>query len=671
MPERNHDSESIFARWSRLSLRAKGVASLSVPMAALFIAMLSIYWFEGNAPVTDLAVMRAYDTRAEILQLQVFLLDAETAVSGYLATADPRRLASFDSARQAAQQSLERLTTQVRSDAASVGSIDQIRAAAGEELNKLGELRDGAGALAERGHVLDRAKELNSEVRSRLSILNQEQDSRLVRARHDRDVARQQLFRIVVICGILGPIGALFVHLILAGKLVRRLHVVEENARRLAHGLPLEPFDSGSDEIAALAKQIEDAASLLQNRQRELRERERRYRELFDQAPIPYEETDIDGSIRRYNQAVCTLLQSEPAHVMGRFAWDFVAPDQRDTFRDNMLARIAAGTEAGPFECEYLLQDGSRIAVEIRENFIRNDQGEVTGVCRSLMDVTERNVAAMAARKVRQYALELTNKNEQLARALDAARSATDAKSRFLAGISHELRTPLNGIIGFSELMHDGKVGPVSAEHREFLGDILTSARHLLRLINDILDLSKVEAGKMEFEMEQRLIDPLVQEVRDVVRPLADRKHIDLTTDVPPNLTANLDASRFKQVLYNYLSNALKFTPAKGRVSVRVTLENGAHFRLEVEDTGVGIEPAEMSRLFQEFQQLPNSRTAEQGTGLGLALTRHIVEAQGGRVAVRSQPGRGSVFSAVLPLNHVEHPAEVVELPAAQSVSKN
>ncbi len=651
MPERKSDSESILARWSRLSLRAKGVAGLSIPLTALFIAMLSIYWFEGNAPDADQMVIRAYDTRAEILQFQVFLLDAETSVSGYLATGDSRRLSSYQAARSSTEQSLAKLTSLVGGDAASAAPLQQIQAAAQEELDTLKQLQTRQAPAAERNQMLDRAKELIGEVQSRLSILNQAQDLRLFRARYNRDVERQDLFRIVVVCGILGPLGSLFIHLILAGKLVRRLRQVEENARRLAHGLPLEVFDSGTDEIADLARQIENAADLLQVRDRELRASERRYRDLFDQAPIPYEETDLDGSIRRYNQAVCTLLHCEPDRIMGRLAWDFVAPDQQEGFRAAMMERLAQGTEARPFECDYLLQDGSRIAVEIRENFIRNDQGEVTGVCRSLMDVTERNIAALAARKVKQYALELSNKNEQLARALAAARSATEAKSRFLAGISHELRTPLNGIIGFSELMHDGKVGPVSPDHREFLGDILTSARHLLRLINDILDLSKVEAGKMEFQPEPQLVDTLVQEVRDVVRPLADRKNIELTTEVPASLTVVIDASRFKQVLYNYLSNAVKFTPPGGHVSLRVTVEESSRFRLEVEDTGIGIEPAEMARLFQEFQQLPNSRTADQGTGLGLALTRHIVEAQGGQVAVRSEPGRGSVFSAVLPLN--------------------
>jgi signal transduction histidine kinase len=314
-----------------------------------------------------------------------------------------------------------------------------------------------------------------------------------------------------------------------------------------------------------------------------------------------------------------------------------------------MTERMATGTEAGPFECDYMLDDGSRIAVEIRENLVRDDREEVTGVVRSLLDVTERNLADMAARKVSQYAMELRNKNEQLARALEAAHLATEAKSRFLAGVSHELRTPLNGIIGFSELMYDAKLGPVSEDHKDVLSDILTSARHLLQLINDVLDLSKVEAGRMEFHPEPTRIHTLVHEVRDVVRPLAEKKRLSLLIDVPLDLVPVVDPARYKQVLYNYLSNAVKFTPENGRVEVRITREEGT-FRLEVEDTGVGISPEEISKLFQEFQQLPNSRKAEQGTGLGLALTRHIVEAQGGSVSVRSVPGKGSVFAAVFPL---------------------
>jgi signal transduction histidine kinase len=258
----------------------------------------------------------------------------------------------------------------------------------------------------------------------------------------------------------------------------------------------------------------------------------------------------------------------------------------------------------------------------------------------------------VAARKVAQYAMELRNKNEQLAHALEAARSATEAKSRFLASVSHELRTPLNGIIGFSELLYDGKLGVVAEEHRDVLADILSSARHLLQIISDILDLSKVEAGRMEFHPERVEIGPLVEEVRDVLRPLAERKSLCVTTELPSGLEAVLDPSRFKQVLYNYLSNAVKFTPDGGGVAVRILAADGG-FRLEVEDTGIGIPPAEVSKLFQDFQQLSNGRGNGQGTGLGLALTRHIVEAQGGSVGVRGAAVRGTVFTATFPINNV------------------
>jgi PAS domain S-box-containing protein len=454
---------------------------------------------------------------------------------------------------------------------------------------------------------------------------------------------------VLLACGILGPLAALLINVLATETLVRRLRLVQQNAHRLAHGEPLGESPSGADEIASLARQIGDAAYLLSERERHLRNSERRYRDLFDRAPVPYEETDSQGVVRHFNREVCILLKCGPERILGSAAWDFVDPDQREHFRAAMLDRLARGVETGPFECEFLLEDGTRLVVEIRESLIRSESGQVTGVCRSLLDVTERKLAAVAARKVAQYAMELRNRNEQLAHALEAARSATDAKSRFLASISHELRTPLNGIIGFSELMYDGKAGELAADHREMVGDILSSARHLLRLISDILDLSKVEAGRMEFHPESTALDPLVQEVRDVIRPLAERKQILLLSDVPAGFSAMLDRSRFKQILYNYLSNAVKFTPEGGTIWVRI-LAAGHSFRLEVEDTGVGIPPEETSRLFQDFQQLSNRHRGDPGTGLGLALTRHIVEAQGGTVGVRSTPGSGSVFSAVLPL---------------------
>ena len=228
---------------------------------------------------------------------------------------------------------------------------------------------------------------------------------------------------------------------------------------------------------------------------------------------------------------------------------------------------------------------------------------------------------------------------------------ANRLKSEFLANMSHELRTPLNAIIGFSELMFHEKVGPLSPDHKEYLGDILTSARHLLQLINDVLDLTKVEAGKMEFFPEP--IDPakLVSEVRDVLRTLTARRRISLHAEIDQSLKeVVLDPAKLKQVLFNFLSNALKFRPEDGRVTIRMRPVGHDDLLVEVEDTGIGIQPEDLPRLFVEFQQLDASTSKKyEGTGLGLALTKRIVQAQGGNVSVISTPGQGSTFSARLP----------------------
>jgi signal transduction histidine kinase len=232
-----------------------------------------------------------------------------------------------------------------------------------------------------------------------------------------------------------------------------------------------------------------------------------------------------------------------------------------------------------------------------------------------------------------------------------SAQEANRMKSEFLANMSHELRTPLNAIMGFSKLMAHGKVGAVSAQQQEFLGDILKSSEHLLQLINDVLDLAKVEAGKMEFHPEPIDVKQLVEEVRSILRAVAASKQIHIDTDLDPTCTdLDLDPAKLKQVLYNYLSNALKFTPENGRVMIRVWSEDATTFRLEVRDTGIGIRPEDIKKLFSEFRQLDSSAAKKyQGTGLGLALTRRIVEAQGGHTGVQSSVGQGSTFFVVLP----------------------
>ncbi len=249
-------------------------------------------------------------------------------------------------------------------------------------------------------------------------------------------------------------------------------------------------------------------------------------------------------------------------------------------------------------------------------------------------------------------------------------------KSRFLASMSHELRTPLNAIIGFSEVLLDPNMGPVpEEEQQEFLTNILTSGKHLLRLINDVLDLSKVEAGKMELHPEAVSLAETVEGVLGTVKPLATKKHIQVSSELAPDLApAWADPPRLKQILYNLLSNGIKFTPEGGHVTVtartvdlstsqvvnssrpidhstaRPLDSRSGWLEVSVTDTGIGIPVEDLGRIFEEFEQVAErTRPRQEGTGLGLALVKKLVELHGGTIRVASTPGQGSAFTFTVP----------------------
>jgi len=271
-------------------------------------------------------------------------------------------------------------------------------------------------------------------------------------------------------------------------------------------------------------------------------------------------------------------------------------------------------------------------------------------VRRALEERRLRQERVRAEEALRHSEEELRRRNHELQEQYRRAEAGSRAKSEFLANMSHELRSPLNGIIGFSEMMIDGKQGPVTEAQAQSLSRILSCGRHLLRIIDEVLDLSRIEAGKLEFRPEPVSISGLVSEVCDSLAPMAAGKSIGVELQVAAGLDVVLDPSRLKQIVYNYLSNALKFTAEGGRVTVAVAPEGSRHFRVSVRDTGAGICEAEQAGLFTDFHQLDSGKAKRfPGTGLGLALTRRMVEAQGGTVGLRSRVGEGSTFYAVLP----------------------
>ena len=230
-------------------------------------------------------------------------------------------------------------------------------------------------------------------------------------------------------------------------------------------------------------------------------------------------------------------------------------------------------------------------------------------------------------------------------------------KSEFLANMSHELRTPLNAIIGFSQLLIDRKVGPMNEKQAEYLGDILEGGMHLLRLINDVLDLAKIEAGKLQLYREEISVAQAMREVCETLLPMALGKNVKVQHEAGPGADeAYLDGRKVRQVLYNLVSNAIKFSKPGGRVDVRSLADGRGGLTLQVADQGIGIRKEDIDKLFQQFQQLDSGSARHYpGTGLGLVITQKLVELHGGKVAVESELGAGSIFSAHFP---AQMPAE-------------
>jgi len=348
--------------------------------------------------------------------------------------------------------------------------------------------------------------------------------------------------------------------------------------------------------------------------------------------------TDPLGIISDVNRQMCEMTGCSREELVGSpFKRYFTDPERAE----EGIALVLAEDRVTNFELVMRARDGTQTAVSYNAATFRSANGGLKGVFAAARDITAQ----------KHLEEQLRRQNDELEEQNRRIQEANRLKSEFLANMSHELRTPLNAIIGFSELLHDGRAGVVSTKQKAYAGDVLASARHLLQLINDVLDLAKVESGKMEFFPEP--VDPakLVGEVRDVLRTLTARRRISLHTEIDPSLKeVVLDPAKLKQVLFNFLSNALKFTPEDGRVTIRMRPVGHDDLLVEVEDTGIGIRPEDLPRLFVEFQQLDASTSKKyQGTGLGLVLTKRIVQAQGGNVSVISTPGQGSTFSARLP----------------------
>lgn len=384
--------------------------------------------------------------------------------------------------------------------------------------------------------------------------------------------------------------------------------------------------------------------------------------------------TDREDRIVKYSKGGERILGYRADEVEGHRVSEFYV-DKNE--RANILKSLHEKGAVYNYETRLLKKDNFPVDISLTISVLRDKAGSIIGTVGISKDITEEKRLREELKKKNEELEELTERLEEkvLERTKELERTnreltrANEMKGRFIANASHELRTPLHSIIGFSEILLQKTFGDLNERQQKYLNTIFGSGKHLLHLVSNILDLAKIEAGKAELTYQTFPITGVIDEVMMVIQHLAEKKGIKLEKTINNKInTFTADRIKFKQILYNLLSNAIKFTPDGGKVGIDIekvisnsqnvpwALEGQKFFKISVWDTGVGIKPEDRERIFEEFEQLDSSKSTE-GTGLGLTLTKKLVEIHGGHIEVEGAYGQGSVFSIHLPvITHEETP---------------
>jgi PAS domain S-box-containing protein len=415
---------------------------------------------------------------------------------------------------------------------------------------------------------------------------------------------------------------------------------VRKDGSRFWANVVITPLKDESGTLRGFSKITRDITERKATEER-LHESEERHRKLFDNNPHPT--WVFDRETLRFlavNSAAVRKYGYSLAEFMTITIKDIRSTEEVPSLLES-VARIRDGNEKVS-DWKHRLKDGSIIDVEITSyalNFLGRPAEVVVAV-----DISQKKRAEAERTK---FTDSLAAANRQLELRNREVEQATKLKSKFLASMSHELRTPLNAIVGFSGLLADGTAGEMNDKQKRFVTHIKDGAHHLLQLINDILDLSKIEAGQLEIHCEDFQVKDALPEVLSTIRPLAMAKNIQVHHDLAASGSIYADRVRFKQILYNLLSNAVKFTPEGGHVSLHYA-EQGELICISVADTGIGIRAKDQEVIFEEFRQIEGDG-AHEGTGLGLAITKRLVEQQGGNIWLESEFGKGTRFSFTMP----------------------
>ena len=427
------------------------------------------------------------------------------------------------------------------------------------------------------------------------------------------------------------------------GRLARLQVSIDVTQRKVAEEALHQANEELEKRVAERTTELAKKNQLLQieieeheKTERELRQSQERFRQAVENSPNPIFTVDAEGRIRSWNKS-CEIAFRYPQDVISRPFTFLFGDGENQALADSLLGAVFQGRKLADVELCYKCEDGERRFMVSRVYPVFDQHNGVDHCVFANTDITERKYAEIEIRE-----------------AMEKAEAANRAKSDFLANMSHELRTPLNHIIGFTELIVDNRFGELNAKQEKYLINVMQSGQHLLSLVNDILDISKVESGKLEMQPAPADLKHIMQNSLIMVKEKALKHGIRLSLDtdgIPKTIMA--DERKLKQILYNLLANAVKFTPDGGSVNC-IAIHSGSNGNIEVSvtDTGIGITAADLKRIFDPFEQVEGSISRRfQGTGLGLSLTKKLVELHGGRIWAESDGvGKGAAFRFTIPL---------------------
>jgi len=376
-------------------------------------------------------------------------------------------------------------------------------------------------------------------------------------------------------------------------------------------------------------KKLGDAEKKLLNAMKE------KYRNLFDNANDAIIITDAYGRVTAWNKSAVKIFGWEPGDAIGNNLPSLIVPENPE----NGFSQITkCSTPGGTTGMEMCLKGkkGKMIDANMTISPITEENNKTIGMSYIIRDITEQKKAENER-----------NENERL-------KSENKVKSEFFTTISHELKTPLNSIVGFSEYLSREKQGSFSEEQQSCIDNIIKSSKHLLNLINDILDMSKIEAGKMELVFERFQVSNTINETIFLIKEKADKNNILIKKEFDPQLESMIaDKQKFQQILLNLLSNAVKFSKKEGGIITITSEKEGNNAKFSISDTGIGIKEEDIAKLFEKFKQLDSGISRKYGgTGLGLAISKQLIELHGGTIQVKSKFGEGSTFMIALPIEH-------------------